>query len=263
MIKKILVKNYKIKFQYKSSFKNRRQIIQENSLRSKLYKIRYTAVIECVSEFVRSNETPFLDAGCGDGVFIEKIIYKFPRIIGLDLSFRSLFYIKKNEKYIQHVPLIQGDIENLPLKSAKIPLIVSIETLEHLVDMERGLTEIKRCLCPQGILIATVPSVINYRNIKIIGKNSFLRGLMKILFSILKGYVSHTWEDEQGFNYPHKVYYKRKIKKIISDCGFRIVKIKNTPLVISLSENNLAEKKINKITRNFFGELFVLVSTKK
>lgn len=263
MTKEFSVKEHIIKLQYKKSFKNRRQTIKEKLIRSRLYKIRYATVLDCLSECAKSHETILLDAGCGDGVFISKIICKFTRIIGLDLSFRSLLYMREKEKGIQHVPFVQGDIENLPFKSEKLPLIVSIETVEHLVEIEKGLEEIHRCLCPKGILIATVPSAINPRNISIVGESSFLKGLIKTLLSIWKGCVTHTWKDDQGFEYPHKVFGKNKIKDIIQKSGFKIQIIKNTPLVISSYENTSAERVINRLTRNYLGELFVLVAIKK
>ncbi len=263
MTKESLVQAFIIKLQYKQSFKNRRKILQEESIRSKLYKIRYATVLECLRESIKSNNATILDAGCGDGVFISEALCQFPQIIGLDLSIKSLFYIKEKQKEIQHVPLVQGDIENLPFKSNTLPSIVCIETLEHLVEIEKGLKEMHRSLCPNGILIATVPSALNLRNINIVGESSFFRGLMRTLRSMRKGYVVHTWKDEQDLEFPHKVYWKWKIKRIIEECGFVVQAIKNTPLVISPSNNSLAERIINKITPNQLGELFIVCAIKK
>jgi len=263
MNRKSLIKDYMVKLQYKKSFKNRRKILQEKSLRSRLYKIRYVTVLECLTEFVKSHDVTLLDAGCGDGVFISKIVCQFSRIIGLDLSFKSLSYIKEKQKEIQYVPLVQGDIEMLPFKSDKFPLIVSIETLEHLVIIEKGLKEMHRCLSPDGILIVTIPSVMNPRNINIVGESSFLLGLKKTLLSIRKGYIEHIWKDEQGFEYPHRIYCKSKIKRIIEEYGFMIQTIKNTPLIISSNQNTLIERIINRFTRSRFGELLIVGAIKK
>lgn len=263
MTKKSLMQNFLIKLQYENSFKNRRKILQENSVRSKLYKTRYAAVSEYVRQFVKSRDATLVDAGCGDGIFISKIVREYPQIVGLDLSIKSLLYIKKKQKEIQHVTLVQCDIENLPFKSDILPSIVSIETLEHLEGIEKGLEEMHRCLCPNGILIATVPSVMNPRNITIVGKSSFFKGLISTLQSMRKGYVVHTWKDEQDLEFPHRVYWKWEIKRIIEDCGFVVKVIKNTPLIISKKNNTLAERIINKSTRNRLGELFVICAIKK
>jgi len=264
------MQNLMSKSQYKQSFKNRHKILKENSVRSKLYKVRYTTVSEYVREFVKSNDAIIIDAGCGDGVFFSEIICEYPQLVGLDLSIKSLLYIKE-QKQIQHVPLIQGDIENLPFKSNELLSVVCIETLEHLMNIEKGLQEIHRVLRPNGVLIATVPFTPNLRNVTIVGEHkikllSFLRGFMRTLRCIQRGYVMHTWKDDQGFEFPHRVYWMWKIKRIIEDCSFIVQVITNTPLVISSNDNPLmalTEKMINRITRNRLGELFVVCAIKK
>lgn len=264
------MQDFMIKSQYKQSFKNRRKILQENSGRSKLYKVRYATVHKYVREFVKSNDAIIVDAGCGDGVFVPEIIREYPQLVGLDLSIKSLLYIKE-QKEIQHVPLIQGDSENLPFKSNELLSVVCIETFEHLMNIEKGLQEIHRVLRPNGVLIATVPSMLNLRNITIVGEHkikllSFLRGFMKALRWIRRGYVMHTWKDDQDFEFPHRVYWMWKIKRTIEDCGFIVQVITNTPLVISSNDNTLTaltEKIINRITQNCLGELFVICAIKK
>jgi SAM-dependent methyltransferase len=77
------------------------------------------------------------------------------KIIGLDLDELPL---RKAKAHPFH-GLLQGSITTLPLSNDSVSGIVSIETLEHIPNVEVALSEFVRCLKGNGYLLLTVPSV--------------------------------------------------------------------------------------------------------
>jgi|GEM_PF-1902669 len=262
--------DYLVKDQYRKSFKSRRTILEEESIRSICLKSRYETALRNIRKFIESDNSLIVDVGCGDGIFISKILHEYPKTVGLDISAKCLSFIRQAQE-TRDVPLIQGDIEHLPLKSNRLASVVCIETLEHLPNIEMGLKEIHRVLSPNGVLLATAPSVRNVRNISIAGARkirllSFMIGIIKTLCQIKRGYAKHIWKDDIGYEFPHRIYWMWKIKRTIKECGFEIASISTTPLVISACNNALirsTERIINVITANQLGELFFICGVKK
>lgn len=112
-------------------------------------------IVEKVSEWM--NMLPgevWLDAACGTGP-LGRVAQGRKKIIGLDFDDRPL---QKAKTHPFH-SLIQGSITALPLSDDSVHGIVSIETLEHIPNIEMALSEFARCLKDNGYLLLTVPSV--------------------------------------------------------------------------------------------------------
>lgn len=90
-----------------------------------------------------------LDAGCGSGWMIKKILKYKPKLIaGIDLS-RSVYYIKKMEgNYI----LVHGDLMDLPFNENTFDTIYSWGVLQHIPDFSTGFNNLKKCLKKGGKL---------------------------------------------------------------------------------------------------------------
>ena len=98
-----------------------------------------------------------LDLGCGRGFLLNKVKKKFPyiSIFGLDLSWVLVGETKKRNPKGK---VFQGDVEFLPLRDCSFEFVFLTEVLEHLLDFQKGLTEIHRILKPNGKLLVTVPN---------------------------------------------------------------------------------------------------------
>jgi SAM-dependent methyltransferase len=55
-------------------------------------------------------------------------------------------------------PLLAGDLNNLPIKTESVGLIIAMDIIEHLEDDGHGLSELSRILNKEGVLILTVPA---------------------------------------------------------------------------------------------------------
>jgi len=98
-----------------------------------------------------------LDLGCNDGTMMAKIVSLLPEVksaMGIDLSSSAIeFARKKYPRYKFEV----GDILKLRF-SEKFDLIICLETIEHVDDPEKLISEIKRLLSSDGIAIVEMDS---------------------------------------------------------------------------------------------------------
>lgn len=98
-----------------------------------------------------------LDIGCGNGFLLENIRRQYPKTecVGCDFSLQLCKNAKEGDRQGNFV---QGDAEVLPFASSVFDMIFITEVLEHLLEPEKALLEIKRILKPEGKLILTVPN---------------------------------------------------------------------------------------------------------
>jgi SAM-dependent methyltransferase len=96
----------------------------------------------------------WLDAACGDGQ-LGRLLRRQKSVLGLDLAWDRL----RDAHTHPYRALIQGSVERLPLASGSLDGIASVETLEHIVDLDGALGEFARCLRRNGYLVMTIPSV--------------------------------------------------------------------------------------------------------
>jgi ubiquinone/menaquinone biosynthesis C-methylase UbiE len=92
----------------------------------------------------------YLDAGCGTGQLIKKIISlkKINDVYGIDLSENMVIESrKKNKKYFTSI--VEADINHLPFVDNKFDLITAIHVFHHLPSAPKTLNEIKR-VCTKG-----------------------------------------------------------------------------------------------------------------
>ena len=95
-----------------------------------------------------------LDIGCGAGSNLKVLSSAGINAIGLDRSIYALSLISKKLE----VPLLNGDLNELPLRLNSVGLIVAMDILEHLDDDTGGIIEFYRVLSNGGMLIVTVPA---------------------------------------------------------------------------------------------------------
>ena len=95
-----------------------------------------------------------LDIGCGAGSNLRALVSAGLDAIGLDRSIYALTLIRSKEKF----PLLAGDLNDLPIKTKSVGLIIAMDIFEHLEDDLKGIVESYRVLTEGGILIITVPA---------------------------------------------------------------------------------------------------------
>ncbi len=96
--------------------------------------------------------TRVLDAGCGEGVFVEEFHSRLA-IEGLDPNYNSQF-------------VRRGSLTTLPYGDASFDRALCLDVLEHLAfdEQPRALAELHRVLAPDGELLVTVPNLAHLQS---------------------------------------------------------------------------------------------------
>jgi len=106
--------------------------------------------------FVRQDHV-VLDAACGSGYGTQLLADVAARVVGLDISAHAVDYALQHYSR-PNVDYRRADLESpIALNDANFDVIVSFETLEHISNQRRLLTEFHRLLKTGGLLIMSTP----------------------------------------------------------------------------------------------------------
>ena len=130
-----------------------------------------------------------LDVGCGGGLLTEEFARLGPRVMGIDLSARSLEAARahaRNEGL--SIAYRQGSATALPFNRCSFGIVSCCDTLEHIPDWKRAIAEAGRVLVPGGLFLF---DTIN-RTLK--SRLAFIFGLQEWSFTRLFPRHTHVWE---------------------------------------------------------------------
>ena len=98
-------------------------------------------------------------SGYGTSILAESAAYAY----GLELDKEAINFAYKHYK-AENLKYLQGSINNLPFSDNSIEVVVSFETIEHVSEKLQFdfLTEIKRVLKKDGVLIISTPDKLIY-----------------------------------------------------------------------------------------------------
>ena len=96
-----------------------------------------------------------LDVACGAGFGLAMLAEAGARPIGMDLNVSALL---EAHRTAPTRGLARADALRLPLADASVEAVVSMETIEHVSDASRLVSEYGRVLAPGGILIVSTPN---------------------------------------------------------------------------------------------------------
>jgi SAM-dependent methyltransferase len=122
-----------------------------------------------------------VDLGFGSGDFLryfsESMPSRFFEIYGLDYSKSA---VRRARKLVPKGKFIKGDIYNLPYPSDFFDMVFCIQTLEHLTNPKKVLTEMDRICKPDGMILISVPNgeIDNYEGHVNFWDESALRGFL-------------------------------------------------------------------------------------
>lgn len=100
----------------------------------------------------------WLDAACGSGYGTEMIAEVAGYVIGIDKDSKTVAYARKHHQSFPNIRFINRDILDLTIfEERSFDVIVSVETIEHLVDPRSFLVRIHELLKSDGIFLVTTP----------------------------------------------------------------------------------------------------------
>jgi len=106
---------------------------------------------------VQSKSIKILDIGVGLGRILQKIKNTFPEkeleLYGIDISIGYLSVAKT-----KGIEVSCANIEDLPYKDNLFDIIICTDVLEHVIDLNLSIKEVKRVLKDGGYLFVRVPN---------------------------------------------------------------------------------------------------------
>jgi len=143
-------------------------------------------------------EVRALDASCGGGFFVDFFSQLGVKVVGADISVNAMLRAKRINPRTRFVAASAE--EALPFADASFDIVWFGETLAHLFDGHRALSEFNRVLKPSGHLILTTP----------------YHGRLKNLAIALFAFNQHFYPD----NYRIRFYDRRGLALSLEWAGF-------------------------------------------
>ena len=97
-----------------------------------------------------------LDAGCGVGYGSAFLAAEARRVVGVDLDGEAIEYAVRRYGSA-NVEFAVGDLQRLDAADESFDVVCAFETIEHLPEPERFVSEARRVLRPGGLLFASTP----------------------------------------------------------------------------------------------------------
>lgn len=97
-----------------------------------------------------------LDVACGEGYGSALLARNAKEVVGIDIDPATIEKAKQTYK-LPNLNFQRGDVTSLPLESESFDMVVSFETLEHTARHEEMMSEIKRVLRKDGLLVISTP----------------------------------------------------------------------------------------------------------
>ena len=102
-----------------------------------------------------------VDAGCGEGYGIDLLSRRGAHAaIGCELERASAQHA--SARYGETTSLIQANLDALPLATASVDLLVSMQVIEHLWNLPAFLTECRRVLTAGGSAVFSTPNRLTF-----------------------------------------------------------------------------------------------------
>jgi 2-polyprenyl-3-methyl-5-hydroxy-6-metoxy-1,4-benzoquinol methylase len=112
---------------------------------------RYSAT----KQFVKGKT--ILDIACGTGYGSFLMADAAKKIFAVDIDQRTIDYAKKNF-FSKNIEYSVGSATEIPMPDNMAEVVVSFETIEHINDYKKFLSEVKRVLKPGGLLVISTPN---------------------------------------------------------------------------------------------------------
>ena len=103
-----------------------------------------------------------LDAACGEGFGAALLATTATTVEAVDISQQAVDHASKKYAHIPGLGFHQADCTQLPFADNEFDRVVSFETLEHLTQQDQLLTEFRRVLKTDGLLILSSPDKAVY-----------------------------------------------------------------------------------------------------
>jgi SAM-dependent methyltransferase len=207
-----------------------------------MYIDSYTSRCKIIKRVPKGSRV--LEIGCGDGRLANILsIRKSCKVYCVDKDPVLANIAKKKCVEIHNIDIESSD---LPFECGFFEVIIIESVLEHLKEPMLVLKTLNRFLAEKGVLIYSVPSIVNWHS----------------RFTIFFGKFNYA--DRGVFDKTHLRFYDLKsAKKLAVDSGYRITWIDVTPSLYFYKENlNDVWYRLAVLWKNLFADEFIFEALK-
>ena len=156
-----------------------------------------------------------LEVACGRGGLTKLLASRGAEVFGVDFSGVGLQIaqqrMQENEVQTGRISLAQADAQKLPFADRSFDLVISCETIEHVLDPLASLQEMARVCRPNGVLYLTTPNWFN------------LMGLYRVYDAILGR--ERRSEESQPYD---TVWTFSKVRRLVRLAGWNVIRTDGT-----------------------------------
>ncbi|MEV3859127.1 class I SAM-dependent methyltransferase [Streptomyces sp. NPDC050095] len=165
-----------------------------------------------------------LDIGCGDGSAAATAARLLPghRLIGVDWSQDALR--RAADRAPDAVQVVRGELtgHGLPFGDGTADAVLLSEVIEHLVDPDAALDEIRRVLRPGGHLMLSTPNLAAWYN-----RALLLAGVQPVFSEVsLRAIHGRPGTEVVGHL---RLYTRRALREFVAAAGFDVVRVTGAP----------------------------------
>lgn len=103
-----------------------------------------------------------LDAACGEGYGSALLARSAASVLGLDVDAATVGHASRRYAGQPGLAFRHGSVTAIDAPDGAFDLVVSFETIEHLVEQDAMLDEFRRVLAPDGVLLLSSPDKVAY-----------------------------------------------------------------------------------------------------
>ncbi|MFJ2769759.1 class I SAM-dependent methyltransferase [Streptomyces sp. NPDC087300] len=162
-----------------------------------------------------------LDIGCGDGTAAATAapLLAGHRLIGVDWSQDALKRAHAHLPYVVRGELTDG---GLPFATGSADAVLFSEVIEHLVDPDSALDELRRVLRPGGHLMLSTPNLAAWYN-----RGLLLAGVQPVFSEVsLRGIHGRPGKEVVGHL---RLYTARALREFVTAAGFHVTGLTGAP----------------------------------
>ncbi len=178
-----------------------------------------------INNYFTKKNAKILDVGCGFGRYTFFLSECGLKVSAFDLSYNCIAICKAlNKKKRNDINFEVMDFTNMRYKNNCFDYLNCMDIIEHTLRKKELLSECKRVLKPNGLMILSYPNIedeLRHKNEKIVKIKNYLK---LILINIKP---KRLIDIEHPFPYPTN----KEIEKLLEGENFEIISITKTPTV--------------------------------
>jgi SAM-dependent methyltransferase len=168
------------------------------------YEMRESRLKKCVKIMNSLAPGRMLDIGCSNGDWATYWTDRGWQCSGVDIDREHVEIARQRGIDAKHCDLNR---DPLPFADESFDLIFAGEVIEHLVDTDGFMRELRRCVRPGGAVLITTPNLVSFEN------------RVRILLGIYPIWVNYNLAGSGHV----RAYTARVLKRQLLEHGFRVV----------------------------------------